>query len=112
MEKSIRRELGMGEHASRNASELDSASLGIRRWPIRRLGVHVSVRPRSERTRSEVPEYVSVGEGSPKGAGEVARNDEQSSVLQTNPGPDWRAEPAPARLGELLFHWVPHERLL
>jgi len=27
----------MGEHASRNASELDSASIGIRRWPVRRL---------------------------------------------------------------------------
>src|SRR5437867_12843177 len=66
----------------------------------------------TQRTRSEVPEYVSPGEGRPKGTGEVARNDEQSSVLQTNPGTDWRAEPAPARLGELLFHWVPHECLL
>ena len=27
-----------GEHASRNASEPDSVSIGKRRWPIRRLG--------------------------------------------------------------------------
>src|ERR1039457_2035474 len=38
MEKSIWRRLGMGEHASRNASEPDWASLGRRRWPVCRLG--------------------------------------------------------------------------
>ena len=44
--------------------------------------------------------------------GEAARNDGQSSVLQANPSPGERTEPAPARLGELLFLWVPHECLL
>src|SRR5437667_9355725 len=102
------RKVPVGDQSGQNAR---GGSAG-RRGESELSGVHVSVRPRSERTRSEVPEYVSVGKGSPKGAGEVARNDEQSSVLQTNPGPDWRAEPAPARLGELLLHWVPHECLL
>src|ERR1035437_1729 len=44
-------------------------------------GIHVSERPRSEKARSEIPEYVSVEESGPTGAGEAARNDEQSSVF-------------------------------
>src|SRR5271165_161092 len=38
-------------------------------------GLHVSVRPRSERTRREISECVSVEEGGPEGTGEAARND-------------------------------------
>src|ERR1039457_6353420 len=48
----------------------------------------------------------------PAGAGEAARNARQSSVFQADPGADWRAESAPERVGELLFRWVRHERLL
>src|ERR1039458_5272120 len=45
-------------------------------------GIHVSVRPRSERARSEIPECVSVEESGLTGAGEAARDDQQSSVFQ------------------------------
>jgi hypothetical protein len=55
---------------------------------------------------------VSVEEGGPAGAGEAARNDGQSSALQADTGPDWRAESASERMGKLLFHWVPLQRLL
>ena len=61
--------------------------------------------------RSEIPEYVSVEEGGPTGEEEAARNDGQSSVLQADSGPDWRAESALERMGKLLFRWVPHQRL-
>src|ERR1017187_9662961 len=70
-------------------------------------GIHVSVRPRSERARSEIPECVSVEESGPTGASEVARDDQQSSVFQADSNLDGRAEPAPERLGEVLFHRVP-----
>src|SRR5947207_8429197 len=83
-----------------------------RRGKSELFGIHVSVRPGSEGTRAEVPECVSVEEGGPTGAGEAACNDGQSSVFQAYSGVDWRAESAFEGMGELLFLWVPYERLL
>jgi hypothetical protein len=34
------------------------------------------------------------------------------TVFQADSGPDWRAESASEGMGQLLFHWIPHQRLL
>ena len=65
-----------------------------------------------EKTRAQVPECVSVEEGGPTGAGEVARNDEQSSVFQADTEPDWRVESTLEGVGELFLQRVPAQRLL
>ena len=70
-------------------------------------GIHVSLRPRSERAR--VGKYLNVFPSKKAVQREREKLHEmtdQSSVLQADPDTDWRAESAPERLGELLLLWV------
>src|SRR5204863_2763968 len=69
-------------------------------------GIHVPVRPRSERARSEVLEYVSVGEGPEEGAGQAARHDGCPSMFQAHTATDRGDEPASEGMGELLLYRV------
>src|SRR5919202_6142785 len=72
-------------------------------------GLHVSLAPRSVRSRDAIFARGAVEEGVAAGAGPAYRDDRSSSGVYADTAPDRAAESAPERVGELLLAGVPEQ---